>query len=82
MFLSSGIPFFVYGPDCVASIGHLIRNNCAIVATNKAELKEKLITLFCDANERKASSERNVEVAKKFHDPESVSGKIYSLLLE
>lgn len=80
--LSSGIPLFAYGPDCVASIGHLIRNNCAIVATNKAELKEKLITLFCDANERKASSERNVEVAKKFHDPESVSGEIYSLLSE
>lgn len=36
--LASGIPLFAYGPEHVASMQHLIRNQCAIVSTNKESL--------------------------------------------
>lgn len=78
--LASGIPLLAYGPSCVASIAHLIRNNCGIVATDSAELKEKLYKLFFDGDYRKTSSIRNIEVAKKYHNPQIVSKKLHSLL--
>lgn len=78
--LASGIPLFAYGPENVASIQHIIRNDSGIVATNKGELKEKLQLLFTDRSERAKVSAREIEAAKKYHDPNRVSRALYEVL--
>ncbi len=78
--LASGIPLFAYAPAGIASVEHLIRHQGGIVATDKNQLKEKLCLLFENAICRKQSSERNVQIAKDYHDPQVVSRTIYSLL--
>ncbi len=44
--LASGIPLLAYGPKEVASMQHLIKNDCAVTATNKDELEKLLYDLF------------------------------------
>lgn len=41
--LGSGIPLIAYGPDCVSSMKHLIRNRCAFTATDPGELEAMLV---------------------------------------
>ena len=78
--LASGIPLFAYGPSCVASIAHLIRNNCGIVATDLSELEEKLCSLFFDTEYRKNVSKHDIDAANKYHNPQIVSRKLHSVL--
>jgi len=78
--LASGIPFFAYGPREVASIGHLLRHQCAVVATAKEELPEKLTELFTDSRLRATLGEKQLQTAAQYHDPHKVSQQLYSLL--
>lgn len=48
--LASGIPLFAYGPDCVSSMKHLIRHNCAVTATSKADLQDVLEMALFDVD--------------------------------
>lgn len=74
--LASGIPLLAYGPACLASMGHLIRNDCAVVATDKTQLKEVLYALFNDAGLRKQKAQKGLEVAQKCHCAKTQSEKL------
>lgn len=78
--LASGIPLFAYAPQNVASMKHLIRNNCAFVATSKDELKEKLLLLLDNIEARRKISENEISTARRHHDPKSVSRELHKLM--
>lgn len=78
--LASGIPLLAYAPESVASMKHLIRNQCAFTAVSEEELTEQLDKLITDSALRAAISQNAVETAKKFHDPHTVSMQLYELL--
>lgn len=78
--LASGIILFAYGPEEVASIQHLIRNRCAVVATSNSELKSKLETLFFGAEMRNAVCNNAIKTAELYHDPKNVSRRLYECL--
>ena len=58
---------------------HLIDNNCAIVATNKAELYTALKKAFFDVDFRKQITENALRTAKECHDSGEVSLKLYKI---
>lgn len=68
--LASGKCLFAYGPREVASMQHLIRNDCAIVATSREELKSVLKNALEDSELRKRVTENAVETAKRYHNSE------------
>jgi len=74
--LASGIPLLAYGPDSVASMRHLIRNNCAIVATSKEELRDALLTALHNREERVRVTAFALRTAQEFHDVENSSKKL------
>ncbi|MBQ2932566.1 MAG: hypothetical protein IJE62_07010 [Clostridia bacterium] len=65
--LASGKCLFAYGPGEVASMQHLIRNECAIVATSEEELKKALKIAFEDSEKRKSVCQNAVKTAEKYH---------------
>jgi hypothetical protein len=71
--LASGIPLFAYGPAQIASMDHLIRNNCAITATDEQQLEEQLCCLLEDAQLRKTIAEQALLTAKQYHEPATQS---------
>lgn len=78
--LASGIPLLAYGPENVASMAHLIRNDCAIVATSKEDLLEALKTALFDGDRRRTVSENAMQTAKKYHQKEQNSRKLRQIL--
>lgn len=78
--LASGIPLFAYGPEEVASIQHLVRNQCAIVSTSKENLKMNLETMLFNEHERNLVSHRALQTAELYHNPKVVSLKLYECL--
>lgn len=52
-------PIIAVGPKEVASIKHLIDNDCAIVADNRQELYEKLSTILNDAEQLQSYAKRS-----------------------
>ena len=66
--LASGIPLLAYGPADISSIKHLIRNKCAVVATDPEELKEKLFNLVLNNIDISSISEHAKNTAKAWHD--------------
>lgn len=74
--LASGIPLLAYGPDSVASMKHLIRNECAIIATSREALKNALITAFCDREARGVVVECALKTARESHDAKHNSWKL------
>ena len=79
--LASGKCFFAYGPEEVASMQHLIRNNCAIVATSKEELKTALKVAFEDSEKRETVCKNAVKTAEKYHSGE-INDKMFKEVLE
>ena len=77
--LACGKPLFAYGPDCVASMGHLIHNDCAITATFSGELRNKLEMLFGDKEERARVVANAMKTAEKYHDLGRNSKKLHSI---
>lgn len=80
--LGSGIPMFAYGPDCIASMKHLIRNDAAICATSRDELKEKLLIAFRDSNELKRVAQNGLTAARQYHNSSVAGNKIREMLLK
>lgn len=77
-YFKSARPILAVGPKDVASIDHLIRNDCAIVADNKQELVEKLTECINNKNKLTEIAVKGYECGKKHHNKES----IYNLLYE
>lgn len=68
--LGSGIPLLAYGPKGIASMEHLLRNNCAFCITEQESLEEKLLEFFQNAPLRKTLAENALKTAEKFHNQE------------
>ena len=78
--LGSGIPLIAYGPNNVASMKHLIRNNCAIAITKKEELKDMLIKIFRDNDLQNLVTQRALCVANELHFAQTNSQNLYEIL--
>lgn len=66
--LASGIPLLAYGPRGISSIEHLVRNNCALVASSCSEL-EILVEKMAKNEINYIEVQKNaIETAKRFHD--------------
>lgn len=78
--LGSGICLFAYGPACVSSMKHLIENDCAICATSKDELKEKLLLAFNNRVVREEKACNALVTAHKYHNQDVTSREVYSLM--
>ena len=77
--LGSGIPFFAYGPSQVASMRHLIDNDCAMLAIEQSMLKEVLLKAFTDKAFREEKAKNGLSVAKKYHDRHAVGDEILKI---
>lgn len=77
--LGSGIPFFAYGPSVVASMRHLIDNDCAMVVSNKEDLENGLKKAFLNREYRLEKTKKGLEVASQYHDTQLVSEKILEI---
>lgn len=80
--LASGIPLFAYGPKKVASIQHLLRNQCAIVATSEDSVFDILTGTLTDENARSAVVTDAIKTAKKYHNADENGRRVKELLHE
>lgn len=71
-YLKSARPILAVGPKDVASIDHLIRNDCAIVADNKAELERKLRSILEDPSELNRVARNAYECGRKHHNRQDI----------
>lgn len=78
--LASGICMFAYGPENVASMQHLIKNKCAVVATSRESLKSMLEALFFDENARIKATQNALKAAEVFHNSQINSKKLYEIM--
>lgn len=74
--LASGIVLFAYGPAQVASMRHLIDNDCAIISTDREALKKSLREAFSDKALRDKKANKALEVALENHDSRVAGKKI------
>ncbi len=74
--LASGVPLFAYGPVEVASMKHLIKNNAAVIASSREDLRERLIEAFGNEDTRRLCAEKGILVAKEYHDSSKNSQKL------
>lgn len=79
--LAGGNCLFAYGPDSVASMRHLIDNNCAICATSREELREKLTEALENGELRAATVRNALETARRCHDSQK-NGAVCREILE
>lgn len=79
--LGSGVPLIAYGPDCIASMGHLIRNDCAIAITEKDALKETLLRAFSEKAFREQKARNGLSVATRYHEPQAC-GELVRIVIE
>lgn len=77
--LGSGAVLLAYGPKEVASIQHLIRNQCAVVVTGRQDLKEELAKLLGNTPVEPII-ENALSTARKYHVKEKNSTKLYNIL--
>lgn len=78
--LVSGTPLLAYGPAGIASIQHLVRNDCAFVAASWGALGPELNKALLDPEERKRVAENGIRTAAEFHDQERNSRHLYEIL--
>lgn len=78
--LGSGIPFVAYGPEGIASINYLKKNNCAFVVSKQPVLKDKLIQIINDDEIRMQEVSKALEVAAMNHKAERVSAMLHSII--
>lgn len=68
--LASGVPLIAYGPKDIASIKHLLRNDCAFVITERENLRGRLKEILSDPVGKGAVVRKALKVASEFHNPE------------
>ena len=67
-YLKMARPILAIGPKDVASIEHLYRNDCAIVADNKDDLVKKLNNVLSDETKLTEIALKGYECGKKYHN--------------
>jgi len=78
--LSSGNCFFMYAPSYVAGASYLKENVPEAVACNKEELRSKLGRLLCDNDLRYSIIERELNLANRNHNAQTISKKINNII--
>ncbi|MDE6758668.1 MAG: hypothetical protein K2J89_05265, partial [Clostridia bacterium] len=78
--LGSGVCLLAYGPSNVASMQHLIRNGCALIATSKEELPLMLGKAFTDMQTIKGVAFMGLNTAKEFHDCLKTSQQLHLIM--
>lgn len=71
-YLATARPILAFGPKCVASIDHLIKNNCAIVSNNENDLFNKLYSVINDESKLDELSIKAFECGKRYHNKEDI----------
>lgn len=71
-YLKAARPILAVGPKDVASMDHLIRNECAIVADHSKELEEKIRAILSDPAQLDAIVEKAYECGRKYHDRHTI----------
>lgn len=79
--LSCGIPLLAYGPGEVASMGHLLRNKCAFVATDEACLENVIRGLLKEKDLREEVARQALKTAREYHDPQKASERIREFMI-
>lgn len=79
--LAVGTPLLAYGPENLASMQHLIKNNCAICVTEKSELKDSLLKFLVDAQELRRNVKNALVTSKKYHDSIENSNRLYTVFI-
>lgn len=80
--LASGICVLAYGPEGLASIEYLRRNECAFVANNGAELESELSECLGNPEARNKTATKALDVAARNHDSLRQSEHLKSILLK
>lgn len=75
-YFKSARPILAVGPKDVASIDHLRRNGCAIVADNKQELIQNLTECINNNNKLTEIAVKGYECGKKHHNKEIIDSMI------
>ena len=78
--LNSGKCMLAVGPSEVASIQHLIRNDCAYCITSLDELDSRLEELFENPNRIVSIAKKGKIIADKYHNSTLNSKYLYSIL--
>ena len=71
-YLKAARPILAVGPKDVASIDHLIRNDCAIVADNKVELERKLRSILEDSGELDRVVKNAYACGRRYHNKQDI----------
>lgn len=79
--LNSGKCLIAYGPDNVASIRYLKKNNCAIVINDKDKIEEELYNIITNEEKRKEIINNEIEIGKKNHNSKKNSKKLYNIII-
>ena len=77
-YLAAARPILAFGPKDVASIDHLIKHDCAIVADNEDELYSNLIEVIENKNKLESLALKAYECGKKNHNKSDID----SMLIE
>jgi hypothetical protein len=78
--LASGIPLVAYGPKGIASMEHLIRNDCAFTATDSTQLGAVLRLALGDGEARYRVGQNAVKTAAEWLDSPKNSRLLRELL--
>lgn len=75
-YLAAAKPILAFGPKDVASIEHLVRNDCAIVADCEEELYNKLCTAIDDKSKLEKLALKAFECGKKCHNKSEIDSML------
>lgn len=80
--LACGTPLFAYGPSNSAAIEYLSHNKCAMVCTDKKDLKNKLFDIIDNEDLRKYYVNNALKIAEENHSIEKISLKFNNFISE
>ena len=78
--LACGIPLIAYGPANVASMAHLIRHDCAFVATAPEDLRPMLDKALSDGHYFQQIVDNALATARDCHDAQTNSHRLMDIL--
>ena len=78
--LSVGIPLIAYGPEGIASIDYLNKNQCAFVISKSEDLIYKLNTILFNQEERERIVSNALNIAELNHDSKNNSLKLKRII--
>lgn len=80
--MASGVPLIAFGPKDIASIKHLLRNECAFVITEEENLHDNLIGVLLNPDRKEIIVKNALKVASEFHNPEINKVKVKAVFDE